>query len=65
MKRRMRSAFGTGWRIIAIIIGVFLLGMCACVGLGFVLQALGQVDHLRGLDDQPLNEMTTARRNGW
>lgn len=41
MRPRMRSAFGTGWRIVAMIIGVFLLGMCACVGLGFVLQALG------------------------
>jgi hypothetical protein len=41
VRPRMKAPFGTGWRIVAIIIGLFLLGMCACVGLGFLLQALG------------------------
>ena len=35
------TGFGIAWRTIAIIIGLFALGACACVALGFLVQAMG------------------------
>jgi hypothetical protein len=32
---------GIVWKTIAVIIGLFVLGACACVGLGFLVQAMG------------------------
>ncbi len=35
------NGFGIAWKAVAIIIGLFVLGGCACVGLGLLLQAMG------------------------
>lgn len=41
MRPRMPFRTGTVWKVLAIIIGLIAFGGCACVGLGFLLQALG------------------------
>ncbi|WKZ45291.1 MAG: hypothetical protein QY302_05825 [Anaerolineales bacterium] len=40
-RNRLPGAWQTGWRFIGILVGLFLFGMCACLALGFALQALG------------------------
>jgi len=40
-RRGDSDSSGIVWRTIGIIVGLFVLGMCACVGLGLILQALG------------------------
>lgn len=41
LRRGGSAPFGGGWRLVGIIVGLLFLGMCACVGLGVLLQALG------------------------
>jgi hypothetical protein len=36
-----QNGMGIAWKTIAIIIGLFVLGACACVALGFLVQAMG------------------------
>jgi hypothetical protein len=37
----MRLPSGPVWKILLVIVALFLFSGCACVGLGFLLQALG------------------------
>lgn len=37
----VQNGMGITWKTIAIIIGLFVLGTCACVALGFIVQAMG------------------------
>jgi len=41
LRNRLPGAWGTGWRFVGILIALFFLGMCACVGLGLILNAMG------------------------
>lgn len=41
LRSRTQFLSGTAWKIIAVIIALFVFGGCSCVGLGFLLQALG------------------------
>ena len=36
-----QNGVGIAWKTIAIIIGLFVLGACTCVTLGFLVQAMG------------------------
>jgi hypothetical protein len=40
-RRGVSTPLGSGWRIAGIIIALFIFGMCACVSLGLILNAMG------------------------
>ncbi|WKZ47895.1 MAG: hypothetical protein QY306_00840 [Anaerolineales bacterium] len=40
-RNRLPGAWGTGWRFVGVLVALFVFGMCACVALGFALQAMG------------------------
>lgn len=40
-RNRLPGAWQTGWRFVGVLVALFVFGMCACVALGFALQAMG------------------------
>lgn len=40
-RNRLPGAWGGGWSFIGVLIGLIVLGICACAALGFALQAFG------------------------
>src|SRR5687768_15468865 len=41
MRPRRFGPSGTGWKLVGIILGVIVFGVCTCVALALILQALG------------------------